>query len=62
MGDSASIPWRVLGIEILVVDKETGDGKDLVHPLQINYLQELIQSRLIDNNKPIIDAFNVLRM
>lgn len=61
MGDSAIIPWRVLGIEILVMDKETGDGKDLVHPLQVNYLQELVQSRLIDNNKPIIDAFNVLR-
>lgn len=60
MGDSATIPWRVLSVEILVMDKETGDGKDLVHPLQINYLQELVQTRLLDNSKPLLDAYNVL--
>lgn len=61
MGDSATIPWRVLSIDILVLDKETGDGRDLVHPLQIVYLQELVQSRLIDNHRPLVDAYIVLR-
>lgn len=36
------------------------EGKDLVHPLQINYLQNLIQSRLNDNSKSLSDPYNVL--
>lgn len=60
MGDIPSLPWRVLNVDILVEDKETGGGKDLVHPLQIMYLQGLVQSRLTDNSKPLIDAYNTL--
>ena len=60
MGDNPSLPWRILNIDILVEDKETGGGKDLVHPLQIMFLQGLIQSRLTDNSKPLIDAYNTL--
>ena len=61
MGDSSNNPWRVLSVDILVMDKETGDGRDLVHPLQKTYLQDLIQSRLICNEaKPLIDSYNVL--
>lgn len=37
MGDGASIPWRLLKIDILVEDKETGEGKALVHSLQVNF-------------------------
>ncbi|RWS16530.1 Mediator of RNA polymerase II transcription subunit 14-like protein [Dinothrombium tinctorium] len=50
--------WRVLQIEILVEDKETGEGRDLVHPLQIAFLQHLVQSRLTDNIRPLFDAYN----
>ncbi|KAI1285965.1 Mediator of RNA polymerase II transcription subunit 14 [Halotydeus destructor] len=60
MGDGATIPWRVLSVDILVTDKETGDGRDLVNQYQKNYIRDLIQSRLIENNDPLIDAFNVL--
>ncbi|KAG7153507.1 Mediator of RNA polymerase II transcription subunit 14-like [Homarus americanus] len=35
MGDNLTEPWRLLEIEILVEDKETGDGKTLVHPMQL---------------------------
>ena len=49
MGDGPQIPWRLLKIEILVEDKETGEGKSLVHPLQITYLESLIQQRLASN-------------
>ena len=49
MGDGPQIPWRLLKIEILVEDKETGEGKSLVHPLQISYLESLIQQRLAGN-------------
>eukprot|EP00795_Rhopilema_esculentum_P016398 gene16398-7803_t len=34
MGDQQSIPWRLLKIEFLIKDFETGDGKPLVHNLQ----------------------------
>lgn len=37
MGDAASIPWRLLDIDILVEDRQTGDGKALVHPLQVRF-------------------------
>ena len=35
MGDGPTVPWTLLEIEILVEDKETGEGKSLVHPLQV---------------------------
>jgi len=60
MGDSSSIPWRVLNVKILVEDKEINGVKDLVPPLQIFYLQNLIQSRLADNPKPLVEAYNIL--
>jgi len=36
-GDSPSVPWRLLKLNILVKDKETGEGKPLVHPLQVSW-------------------------
>ncbi len=49
MGDGLNVPWTLLRIEILVEDKETGEGKSLVHPLQVGYLEQLIQQRLATN-------------
>ena len=60
MGDSNLIPWKVLSVEILVSDKESGDGRDLVHPLQVNWLKDFVQTRIIDNNRPLLDAYNIL--
>ncbi|ESO84116.1 hypothetical protein LOTGIDRAFT_211073 [Lottia gigantea] len=60
MGDSPTIPWRLLDIDILVEDHETGDGKSLVHPLQVNYIHKLVQTRLLDNDKPLHDLYRVL--
>ncbi|KAI0224050.1 Mediator of RNA polymerase II transcription subunit 14 [Lamellibrachia satsuma] len=60
MGDGANIPWRLLLIEILVEDPETGDGKSLVHSLQVNYLHRLIQMRIMDSKKPLHDLYNCL--
>ena len=37
MGDGTNVPWRLLDIEILVEDPETGDGKALVHSLQVGH-------------------------
>ena len=34
-GDGPAVPWRLLKLRILVQDKETGEGKALVHPMQV---------------------------
>ncbi|XP_028152767.1 mediator of RNA polymerase II transcription subunit 14 isoform X2 [Diabrotica virgifera virgifera] len=60
MGDGPNIPWRLLEIDILVGDKETGDGKALVHSLQTQYIHQLIQTRLVDNHQPLTEVYNCL--
>ncbi|KAK3543868.1 hypothetical protein QTP70_030050 [Hemibagrus guttatus] len=60
MGDDPEIPWRLLKLEILVEDKETGDGRALVHSMQVNFIHELVQSRLCADEKPLQDMYNCL--
>ncbi|XP_059356261.1 mediator of RNA polymerase II transcription subunit 14-like isoform X1 [Carassius carassius] len=60
MGDDPDIPWRLLKLEILVEDKGTGDGRALVHSMQVNYIHELVQSRLFGDDKPLQDMYNCL--
>ena len=40
-GDGPAVPWRLLKLRILVQDKETGEGKALVHNMQVLYLPQL---------------------
>lgn len=61
MGDDPNIPWRLLDIEVLVEDPETGSGQSLVHSLQVNYIHQLVQSRLMDNEKPLHELYDCLR-
>lgn len=60
MGDGPDVPWRLLDINILVEDKDTGDGKALVHTLQVNYIHNLIQARLVESPSALTEVFNVL--
>ncbi|XP_065086369.1 mediator of RNA polymerase II transcription subunit 14 [Ochlerotatus camptorhynchus] len=60
MGDGPNIPWRLLDIDVLVEDKETGDGKALVHTLQINYIHQLIQGRIVDSPDALAEVYNCL--
>eukprot|EP00064_Thunnus_orientalis_P009436 superscaffoldBa00001199_g9460 len=75
MGDDPDIPWRLLKLEILVEDKETGgkacthqallhttNGRALVHSLQVNFIHELVQARLCADEKPLQDMYNCLRI
>ena len=62
MGDEASLPWRLLELDVLVRDDELGEGKDLVHPSQLCYLHTLIQSRLMDNHEPLEQLYKIMRM
>lgn len=62
MGDANDVPWRLLDIDILVEDKETGDGRALVHNLQVNYIHEVIQRRLVNTNQQVAlcEVYNTL--
>ena len=60
MGDGAEIPWRVLKLEFLVEDLDVGSGRSLVHPLQVNCIHQLVQSRLFSSEKPLQDMFDLL--
>ncbi|XP_049637644.1 mediator of RNA polymerase II transcription subunit 14-like [Suncus etruscus] len=60
MGDDPAVPWRLLQLEILVEDKETGDGRALVHSMQIDFIHQLVQSRLLADEKPLRDMYNCL--
>ncbi|CAD7082039.1 unnamed protein product [Hermetia illucens] len=60
MGDGMNVPWRLLDIDILVEDKEIGDGKALVHSLQVNYIHQLIQARLVENKNALAEVYNCL--
>ncbi|XP_076466284.1 mediator of RNA polymerase II transcription subunit 14-like isoform X3 [Babylonia areolata] len=60
MGDSPSIPWRLLDITFQVEDHETGNGKSLVHSMQVHYIHQLAQSRLLENDKPLHDLYRLL--
>lgn len=60
MGDDPEVPWRLLKLEILVEDKETGDGRALVHSMQINFIHQLVQSRLFADEKPLQDMYTCL--
>ncbi|XP_072035034.1 mediator of RNA polymerase II transcription subunit 14-like isoform X2 [Amphiura filiformis] len=62
MGDDPAIPWRLLNIDILVSDPDTGDGKVLVHSMQVNYIHQLVQSRLFSDEKPLTDMYNCLHV
>ena len=60
MGDGPNVPWRLLDIDVLVEDKETGDGKALVHTLQVNFIHQLIQGRIVDNPNALSEVYNIL--
>uniref|UniRef100_A0A452GQC7 Mediator of RNA polymerase II transcription subunit 14 n=1 Tax=Gopherus agassizii TaxID=38772 RepID=A0A452GQC7_9SAUR len=41
-------------------DKETGDGRALVHSMQISFIHQLVQSRLFADEKPLQDMYSCL--
>ena len=38
-GDGPTVPWRLLKLRIIVQDKETGEGKALVHNMQVKAIK-----------------------
>lgn len=62
LGDNINLPWTLLQVDMLVEDRETGQGKGLMHSLQSGYVVGLVQSRLNDPTvtNPLEDVYNVL--
>jgi len=60
MGDGEEVPWRLLNIEFLMEDYETSDGKSLVHGMQIHYIHQIVQSRLLVEDEPLCDLYKTL--
>lgn len=61
MGDGPQIPWRLLQVNVLVEDKETGEGKALMHSMQLRYVEQLLQTRLAsDEPQPLHDLYSIL--
>ena len=40
LGDSVSEPWRLLSLDMLVEDRDTGQGKSLIHSLQVMIIKK----------------------
>jgi len=60
LGDNDSLPWTLLDVDMLVEDRETGQGKALMHSMQVGYVVGLAQSRLVDSTNPLEDLYAVL--
>ncbi|XP_021960036.1 mediator of RNA polymerase II transcription subunit 14 isoform X1 [Folsomia candida] len=60
LGDGPTIPWRIIEIELLVEDKDIGDGMTLAHPLQIHFIHQLAQSRLDTSHSPLKELYDIL--
>merc|ERR1719376_320572 len=60
LGDSPATPWRMLKVKILVDDKETGEGKSLMHPMQVGFVQQLLQAHLVEHARPLHQMYKVL--
>ncbi|KAL7077345.1 hypothetical protein ACQ4LE_003205 [Meloidogyne hapla] len=58
--DMQTTKWCLLNIKILVTNAEVGQGQRLVHPLQVNFLHQMVQERLDNGEKPLFDAYNLL--
>lgn len=56
-GDLPNLPWRVLSLDLLVEDADTGEGKDLVHPVHVRMMEQIIQKRMNESPSPLVDVF-----
>lgn len=57
LGDNPSLPWCVLGLDLLVEDADTGEGRDLVHPAHLKLMERMIQQKMNESENPLVDVF-----
>ena len=57
LGDTPSLPWFVLGIDLLVEDADTGEGRDLVHPVHLKLMERMVQQKMNESQNPLVEVF-----
>uniref|UniRef100_A0A915E4X5 Mediator of RNA polymerase II transcription subunit 14 n=1 Tax=Ditylenchus dipsaci TaxID=166011 RepID=A0A915E4X5_9BILA len=62
LGEEPSAKWCLLNIKILVENYDVGYGQKLVHPLQVNFLHQIVQEKLQNGAEPLMDAYLVLHL
>lgn len=60
LGDNPNLPWLVLEIDLLVEDADTSEGKDLVHPANMEQMKRLVQHRMNESQTPLVDVYGKL--
>ncbi|CAI4221597.1 unnamed protein product [Auanema sp. JU1783] len=60
LGETDNTKWTLLNIKMLVEDHEIGYGTQLAHPLQLNLIHNVIQSRMNVANNPLNEVYSVL--
>nr|CDJ94008.1 Mediator complex domain containing protein [Haemonchus contortus] len=60
LGEREQTPWTLLNIKMLVEDYEIGYGAQLVHPLQLHMLHNVLQSRMDVAKNPINEVYDFL--
>jgi mediator of RNA polymerase II transcription subunit 14 len=56
----ANAKWCLLNVKILVEDYDIGYGTKLVHPLQVNFIHQLLQAKMDVSSQPLHDAYLLL--
>uniref|UniRef100_A0A0K0E1Q9 Mediator of RNA polymerase II transcription subunit 14 n=1 Tax=Strongyloides stercoralis TaxID=6248 RepID=A0A0K0E1Q9_STRER len=59
-GETIDVKWKLLRVKILINDYEMGEGKELVHHLQLKKLHKFCQKILNKSRRPLIGVYNFL--
>ena len=60
ISDNFRMPWRLLKVNFLVRDSQD-PNRPLVHKLQTNVVHDMLQHRLNENERPLVDIYTSLR-
>ena len=60
LSDTPATPWQLLDVTILVQDKDTGEGRSLVHPMQVGFIKQVVQSHLLEGPRPLHGLYRAL--
>lgn len=60
LGDNPNLPWFVLEIDMLVEDADTGEGRDLMHPIDVELMKRIVQLKMNASQTPLVDVYGKL--
>ncbi len=60
ISDDFRMPWRLLKVNFLVRDSQD-PNRSLVHRFQTNIVHDILQCRLNENQRPLVDIYTSLR-